>query len=110
MTRPWSANEPALLVRQPNGTIQYRAFNVDLSGINGQAVYNGTAGVDRIRGGNDNDTFWGGLGKDVIEAALEPTSRSAASGRHHHRPRWRRRALGRVPATTRSTPGPAWTS
>ena len=40
---------------------------VDPSGINGQSVYNGTAGVDRIYGGNDNDTFWGGLGNDVIE-------------------------------------------
>jgi Ca2+-binding RTX toxin-like protein len=61
-------DEKALLIRQPNGTIQYRAVNsVDPSGINGQAVYNGTNGVDRIRGGNDNDTFWGGLGKDVIE-------------------------------------------
>ncbi len=61
-------DESALLIRQPDGTIQYRAFNsVDPPGINGQAVYNGTGGVDRIRGGNDNDTFWGGLGNDVIE-------------------------------------------
>ena len=52
----------------PNGTIQYRAINsVDPSGINGQGVYNGTAGVDRICGGNDNDTFWGGDGNDIIE-------------------------------------------
>ena len=36
-------------------------------GINGQSVYNGTAGVDRICGGNDNDTFWGSEGNDVIE-------------------------------------------
>ncbi len=41
--------------------------HVDPSGINGQSVYNGTAGVDRIFGGNDNDTFWGGDGNDVIE-------------------------------------------
>jgi hypothetical protein len=61
-------NEAALLIRQPDGTIQYRAANsVDPPGINGQSVYNGTAGVDRVRGGNDNDTFWGGLGNDVIE-------------------------------------------
>ncbi|MEO6200853.1 MAG: peroxidase family protein, partial [Cryobacterium sp.] len=60
--------EQKLLIRQPDGTIQYRLFNtVDPPGINGQAVYNGTDGVDRIRGGNDNDTFWGGLGNDVIE-------------------------------------------
>ena len=51
-----------------DGTIQYRARNtVDPPGINGQAVYNGTNGVDRIYGGNDNDTFWGGPGNDIIE-------------------------------------------
>ncbi len=61
-------NETAVLIRQPDGTIQYRAVNtVDPPGINGQAVYNGTSGVDRIRGGNDNDTFWGAEGRDFIE-------------------------------------------
>ena len=61
-------NESALLIRQPDGTIQYRAFNtVDPSGINGQSVFNGTPGVDRVRGGNYNDPFWGGEGNDVIE-------------------------------------------
>ncbi|MDQ5841513.1 MAG: DUF4214 domain-containing protein, partial [Chloroflexota bacterium] len=61
-------NEAAVLIRQPDGTIQYRAVNtVDPPGINGQAVYNGTPGVDRMQGGNDNDTFWGGLSNDVIE-------------------------------------------
>jgi len=61
-------NETAVLIRQADGTIQYRQFNSeDPSGINAQAVYNGTDGVDRVRGGNDNDTFWGGLGNDVIE-------------------------------------------
>jgi Ca2+-binding RTX toxin-like protein len=61
-------NETQLLLRQPNGTIQYRARNVvDPIGINGQAVYNGTGNADRIYGGNDNDTFWGGKGNDVIE-------------------------------------------
>jgi Ca2+-binding RTX toxin-like protein len=61
-------NENRLLLRKPDGTIQYRAINsVNPSGINGQAVYNGTAGVDRVIGGNDNDTFWGGAGNDVIE-------------------------------------------
>ena len=63
-----ACKENLLLLRQPDGTIQYRAVNgVDPPGINGQSVYNGTPGVDRIRGGNDNDTFWGGLGNDVIE-------------------------------------------
>ncbi|WP_258064393.1 peroxidase family protein [Arthrobacter sp. ZGTC131] len=61
-------DEAALLIRQPDGTIQYRAFNsVDPSGINGQSVFNGTPGVDRVRAGNDNDTIWGGDGNDVIE-------------------------------------------
>jgi hypothetical protein len=61
-------NENALLLRQPNGQIRYRAINSeDPSGINGQGVYNGTDAVDRIFGGNDNDTFWGGLGGDIID-------------------------------------------
>ncbi len=61
-------NENLLLLRKADGTFQYRAINtVDPSGINGQSVYNGTSGVDRVIGGNDNDTFWGGLGNDVIE-------------------------------------------
>jgi Ca2+-binding RTX toxin-like protein len=61
-------DETKLLLRKPDGTIQYRQFNsVDPSGINGQSVYNGTPAVDRIFGGNDNDTFWGGLGNDIIE-------------------------------------------
>jgi Ca2+-binding RTX toxin-like protein len=61
-------NESQLLFRQPDGTIQYKARNVvDPPGINGQAVYQGTNAVDRVTGGNDNDTFWGGLGNDRIE-------------------------------------------
>ena len=61
-------NETLLLLRQPDGTIKYRARNtVDPSGINGQSVYNGTAGEDRIFGGNDSDTFWGGDARDWIE-------------------------------------------
>ncbi len=60
--------ENLLLQRRPDGTIFYKQFNsVDPSGINGQSVYNGTSGVDRIAGGLDNDTFWGGAGDDVIE-------------------------------------------
>src|SRR4029079_11906476 len=61
-------DENALLLKQPNGTFQYRARNsVDPIGINGQSVYNGTDGLDRVNGGNDNDTFWGGGADDVIE-------------------------------------------
>jgi Ca2+-binding RTX toxin-like protein len=61
-------NENRLLLEKTDGTVQYRQFNsVDPSGINGQAVYNGTPGVDKVFGGNDNDTFWGGDANDVIE-------------------------------------------
>ena len=61
-------DESAVLLRQPDGTIKYRGSNTsDPAGINGQAVYNGTPGVDRIYGGYDNDTFWGGAGNDIIE-------------------------------------------
>ncbi len=62
-------DESLLLTRSPDGTISYKQRNtVDPSGINGQSVYNGTVGVDRVRGGNDNDTFWGNAGNDVIDA------------------------------------------
>jgi len=61
-------NESKLLLRRPDGTIAYRATNtVDPNGVNGQAVYDGTPGTDRVFGGNDNDTFWGGPGNDSIE-------------------------------------------
>jgi Ca2+-binding RTX toxin-like protein len=61
-------DENLLLQRRPDGTIFYKTVNsVDPVGINGQGVYNGTSGTDRIAGGNDNDTFWGGPGSDVIE-------------------------------------------
>jgi Ca2+-binding RTX toxin-like protein len=61
-------NENLLLLRKPDGTIQYQEKNtVDPSGINGQSVYNGTANADRVAGGNDNDTIWGNAGNDVIE-------------------------------------------
>jgi hypothetical protein len=61
-------NENALLIRLPDGTIRYRERNsVDPAGINGQSVFNGTAGVDRVWGGVDNDTFLGNEGNDVVE-------------------------------------------
>lgn len=61
-------DEQALLLRRPDGTLQYRATNtVDPPGINGQSVYQGSTGPDRVHGGNDNDTFWGGESRDVIE-------------------------------------------
>ncbi|GAB2765825.1 hypothetical protein GCM10027039_28310 [Terrabacter koreensis] len=61
-------DENQLLVRSPDGTVSYRQRNnIDPPGINGQSVYNGTAAVDKVKGGNDNDTFWGGDGADVID-------------------------------------------
>ncbi|GAB3861833.1 hypothetical protein GCM10028801_26400 [Nocardioides maradonensis] len=68
-------NESLLLTRSPDGTISYKTRNtVDPPGINGQAVYQGTDvtnpdthGNDRVTGGVDNDTFWGGTGNDRIE-------------------------------------------
>ncbi|MGO4258633.1 peroxidase family protein [Marmoricola sp. RAF53] len=61
-------NETLLLLRQPDGTIAYKTRNtVDPTGINGQSVYNGTPGTDRVNGGNDNDTFWGGDSVDFLE-------------------------------------------
>ncbi len=63
-----ACDETALLIRMSDGTMKYRERNtVNPSGINGQSVYNGTTGVDRIYGGNDNDTFWGGVGNDIID-------------------------------------------
>jgi Ca2+-binding RTX toxin-like protein len=60
--------ENLVLLRKPDGTIQYREINpADPPGINGQAVYNGTDAVDRVTGGNDNDTFLGNDGNDIIE-------------------------------------------
>ena len=49
-TRPRpTATRTLLLLRKPDGTIQYQEKNtVDPSGINGQSVYNGTASVDRV--------------------------------------------------------------
>jgi Ca2+-binding RTX toxin-like protein len=65
---PSECLENELLIRMPSGQIRYRTTNsIDPPGINGQSVYNGTAGVDRIFGGNDNDTFLGNEGNDIIE-------------------------------------------
>jgi Ca2+-binding RTX toxin-like protein len=65
-----ACNENALLLKKPDGTIQYRSRNtIDPPGINGQSVYNGTAIVDRIFGGVDNDTLWGNQGNDILEGA-----------------------------------------
>ena len=61
-------DEGALLVRMADGTIRYRERNsVDPAGINGQSVFNGTTGTDRVWGGVDNDTFLGNEGDDIIE-------------------------------------------
>jgi Ca2+-binding RTX toxin-like protein len=62
-------NENALLLRKPDGTFQYRSRNSeDPPGINGQSVYQGADDVvDRVFGGNDNDTIWGAGGNDILE-------------------------------------------
>ena len=63
-------DESKVLIRMADGTIRYRTTNtVDPPGINGQAVYNGTAGPDKIFGGVDNDTFLGNEGDDIIEGS-----------------------------------------
>ncbi|GAA2611967.1 peroxidase family protein [Paractinoplanes durhamensis] len=63
-----ACDEHALLIRMPDGTIQYRARNtVDKPGLNAQSVYRGTDDPDRVGAGNDNDTIWGGEGDDVLE-------------------------------------------
>jgi Ca2+-binding RTX toxin-like protein len=61
-------DESKLLIRFPDGAIKYRLSNqIDPAGLNGQSVFNGTDFADYIAGGNDNDTFWGGLGNDNIQ-------------------------------------------
>jgi Ca2+-binding RTX toxin-like protein len=61
-------DENRLLIKMANGQIRYRPLNsVNSPGINGQAVYNGTSGADRIGGGNDTDTISGNEGNDVLE-------------------------------------------
>ncbi len=61
-------DESKLLIRMADGTIRYRTTNsVDPPGINGQSVFNGTSGADKVRGGVDNDTFLGNDGNDRIE-------------------------------------------
>ena len=61
-------DESKLLIRFPDGAIKYRSSNsIDPAGINAQAVFNGTEFADYITGGNDNDTFWGGLGNDNLQ-------------------------------------------
>jgi len=60
--------EDLLLIRMADGSVRYRTRNtVDPSGINGQSVYNGTAGADQVWGGIDNDTILGNDGNDVIQ-------------------------------------------
>jgi hypothetical protein len=103
--------EDLLLLRKPDGTIQYREKNtVDPSGINGQAVYNGTAGADRMTGGNDNDTFLGNEGNDVIEGQGATTLRWVARAMTGS-PTWPAPTSTRADrATTTSTPESATTS
>ncbi|MEP7194343.1 MAG: peroxidase family protein, partial [Actinomycetota bacterium] len=65
-----ACNENALLLRKPDGTIQYQENNsVNHPGINFQTVFNGTPGTDRVVGGNDSDTIYGNAGHDVLNGA-----------------------------------------
>jgi hypothetical protein len=66
-------DESKLLQHIPVGGGQFElrykvsANGVDPIGINAQAVYNGTSGNDRVKGGLDNDTFLGNDGPDRLE-------------------------------------------
>ena len=82
-------NETALLIRQPNGTIQYRARNtVDPAGINGQSVYNGTDGVDRDLRRQRQRHLLGRAGQRRHRGWRRSRRRPRWRGqRHHHRPR-----------------------
>ncbi len=62
-------DESLLLLRKPDGTIQYKADQHRRPSRVSTASPCTTAptDADRIIGGNDNDTFWGGEGNDVIE-------------------------------------------
>ena len=63
-----ACDEKALLLRKPDGTLQYRSTNsVDPTGLNRQAVYDGTVGTDRVMAGNDRDTLWGNDGDDILD-------------------------------------------
>jgi len=63
-----ACDENKVLIMMPNGQIKYRPLNsVNTPGINGQSVYNGSSGADRIGGGNDTDTISGNEGNDVLE-------------------------------------------
>ncbi len=105
-------DESKLLLRMPDGTIKYKQINsVDPSGINGQAVYNGTTGADRIFGGLDNDTLWGDNGNDVLEGGGGDDVILGGNGNDiDHRPRRRRRRSRAARGTTRWMPAPATTS
>ena len=62
-------DENQLLLRKPDGTIQYRADQHRRPVRHQRPVrlQRHRRRRDRVFGGNDNDTFWGGDGNDVIE-------------------------------------------
>ena len=63
-----TCNENRLLIRMADGQIRYRPINsVNPPGINGQSVFNGTDGPDRIGGGSDTDTIMGNGGNDILQ-------------------------------------------
>ena len=105
-------DENKLLLRKPDGTIQYRAINsVDPSGINGQSVYNGTAGVDRIvrRQRQRHVLGWRRQRRHRGQRRRRHRARRRRQ-RHRHRPRAVPTSSRAAPATTPSTEASATTS
>ena len=80
-TRDDRLRRDALLLRKPDGTIQYRARNsVDPSGINGQSVYNGRdARRPRVRRQRQRHVLGRRAATTSSRATAATTSRSAAT-------------------------------
>ena len=90
-------DESKLLLRKPDGTIQYRAVNtVDPSGVNGQSVYNGNArSRPHLRRQRQRHLLgWRRQRHHRRQRRRRRRSRWRRQ-RHHHRPRRRRRPQGR---------------
>ena len=107
-------DENQLLLRKPDGTIQYRAINnVDPSGINGQSVYNGgtsTTANRVIRRQRQRHLLgWRRQRRHRGQRRRRRRTRWRRQ-RHHHRPGRRGRPQGWSRQRRRSMPVPATTS
>ena len=83
-------DENQLLLRKPDGTIQYRAINsVDPSGINGQSVYQGTAPTSRPGLRRQRQRHLLGWPRQRRHRGQRRRRRRTRRRRqrHHHRPR-----------------------